>query len=306
MALFVLDVAGNTNLLEVDSHGTAAVQKRTQWRTLVESHDRVCLDDNESSNAEELPDENSENEKDVDYFGLPPPNVDISEIIRGELPKLTIPKTKLEEELEKVTEKIKEATSQITEKRKKFHKRINNTMDFSDYNPATGKFDIEQQLKTNIEKEMARSQIKPDFEKLKELPFITKKKQREIIRIEREKTKGRGWYNLPATEHTEETTNELKILQMRSVLDPKHFYKKNDLKVLPKYFQIGTVQHSPLDYYSERGTRHKKRSMVDDLLEDEAALNFTKRKFKEVQARREKYAHRKALQKMKKQKKKKS
>lgn len=25
---------------------------------------------------------------------------------------------------------------------------------------------------------------------------------------------------------------------MRSVLDPKHFYKKNDLDVLPKYFQV--------------------------------------------------------------------
>lgn len=25
---------------------------------------------------------------------------------------------------------------------------------------------------------------------------------------------------------------------MRSVLDNKHFYKKNDLKVLPKYFEV--------------------------------------------------------------------
>lgn len=43
---------------------------------------------------------------------------------------------------------------------------------------------------------------------------------------------------MPATEVTEEIQNDLKILQMRSVLDPKHFYKKNDLKVLPKYFQV--------------------------------------------------------------------
>lgn len=37
---------------------------------------------------------------------------------------------------------------------------------------------------------------------------------------------------------TEEIKNDLEVLQMRSVLDPKHFYKKNDLKVLPKYFQV--------------------------------------------------------------------
>lgn len=44
---------------------------------------------------------------------------------------------------------------------------------------------------------------------------------------------------MPATEMTDEVKNDLEILQMRSVLDPKHFYKKNDLKTLPKYFQVG-------------------------------------------------------------------
>ena len=58
------------------------------------------------------------------------------------------------------------------------------------------------------------------------------------LQKEREKTKGAAWYNLPATEQTEEVQNDLKILQMRAVLNPKQFYKKNDLKVLPKYFQV--------------------------------------------------------------------
>lgn len=43
---------------------------------------------------------------------------------------------------------------------------------------------------------------------------------------------------MPAPEVTEEVKNDLKILQMRAALDPKRFYKKNDLKVLPKYFQV--------------------------------------------------------------------
>lgn len=43
---------------------------------------------------------------------------------------------------------------------------------------------------------------------------------------------------MSAPETTEEVENDLKILKMRSVLDPKHFYKKNDFKGLPKYFQV--------------------------------------------------------------------
>jgi hypothetical protein len=46
---------------------------------------------------------------------------------------------------------------------------------------------------------------------------------------------------MPATEVTDELKSDLEVLQMRSVLDPKHFYKKNDLKVLPKYFQVHPV-----------------------------------------------------------------
>jgi hypothetical protein len=59
-----------------------------------------------------------------------------------------------------------------------------------------------------------------------------------LLQKERERTKGSNWFNIPATELTDELKNDLEILRMRSVLDPKHFYKKNDLKVLPKYFQV--------------------------------------------------------------------
>lgn len=59
-----------------------------------------------------------------------------------------------------------------------------------------------------------------------------------VFQKEREKTKGKKWYGLPATEVTNEIKNDLEVLRMRSALDPKRFYKKNDLKVLPKYFQV--------------------------------------------------------------------
>jgi hypothetical protein len=82
---------------------------------------------------------------------------------------------------------------------------------------------------------------------MNELECHKKKKQLHLwhlhsyflfLQKERERTKGSKWFNMPATELTDELKNDLEVLRMRSVLDPKHFYKKNDLKVLPKYFQV--------------------------------------------------------------------
>jgi hypothetical protein len=55
---------------------------------------------------------------------------------------------------------------------------------------------------------------------------------------EREKTKGSNWFNMKAPEVTEELKNEIQILQMRSALDPKKFYKRNEMKTVPKYFEV--------------------------------------------------------------------
>lgn len=59
--------------------------------------------------------------------------------------------------------------------------------------------------------------------------------------MEREKSAGRNWFNMKAPEITEEMRNDLEVLKMRSALDPKHFYKKNDFKNLPKYFQVNLL-----------------------------------------------------------------
>lgn len=56
--------------------------------------------------------------------------------------------------------------------------------------------------------------------------------------MEREKSAGKNWFNMKAPEVTDEMKNDLEVLKMRSALDPKHFYKKNDFKSLPKYFQV--------------------------------------------------------------------
>eukprot|EP00088_Acartia_fossae_P060256 TRINITY_DN7210_c0_g1_i4.p1 TRINITY_DN7210_c0_g1~~TRINITY_DN7210_c0_g1_i4.p1 ORF type:complete len:262 (-),score=92.92 TRINITY_DN7210_c0_g1_i4:43-828(-) len=112
---------------------------------------------------------------------------------------------------------------------------------------------------------------------------VSKKKLKKLRAAEREKTKGAAWFDMPALEMTDERKNDLELLKMRGVLDPKRFYKKSDTKELPKYFQIGTVVDSPYDYYSDRiPTKARKRTMVDELLADAEFKKYNKRKYVEI------------------------
>lgn len=147
--------------------------------------------------------------------------------------------------------------------------------------------------------------LDPNFESCHSLPQISKKQSLKGRKEEREKTKGIKWFNLPATEVTEDIKNDLEVLQMRSVLDPKHFYKKNDIKILPKYFQIGKVMDSPLDFYNNRLTqKERKKTLVDELLADAEFNKYNKRKYREIISEKQK-THYKAWRQAKKFKKRK-
>nr|SVE76100.1 EOG090X0GO7 [Daphnia hispanica] len=121
----------------------------------------------------------------------------------------------------------------------------------------------------DADKLMEKSVLKPGFEKLNCVPqYSANKRQKKMERRkEADKTKGSKWFNLPATEMTEEKLRDLEVIQMRSILNPKQFYKKNDLKVLPKYFQVGTVVDSHADFYHDRVPRkERKKNLVDELM----------------------------------------
>jgi hypothetical protein len=76
-------------------------------------------------------------------------------------------------------------------------------------------------------------------------PHVGKKKLKKLAAAERARTKGKDWFHMPALELTEERKADLELLQMRGVLDPKRFYKKNTSDNLPKYFQV-SYHHFPL------------------------------------------------------------
>ncbi|KRT80255.1 hypothetical protein AMK59_6978, partial [Oryctes borbonicus] len=165
-------------------------------------------------------------------------------------------------------------------------------------NLTTHKHDTKELLKKSI--------ITPDFEKLQVVPstIVSKRKLKQLKKKEIEKTKGKKWFHLPATEMSDEVKTDLEILRMRSVLDPKHFYKKNDLEVLPKYFQVGKVLDSPLEHYNNRLTKkERKRTLVDELLADAEFNKYNKRKYHEIIQEKQK-THYKAYRQAKKLKRK--
>ncbi|CAM5161900.1 unnamed protein product [Natator depressus] len=143
-----------------------------------------------------------------------------------------------------------------------------------------------KQLKGEKKEELLqKSIITPDFEKKDCVPPFREsthqiKKQRKA---EREKTTGDGWFGMKAPEMTNELKNDLKALKMRASMDPKHFYKKNDRDGLPKYFQVGTVVDTPIDFYHARiPKKQRKRTIVEELLADTEFRRYNKRKYQEI------------------------
>ncbi|XP_062855094.1 deoxynucleotidyltransferase terminal-interacting protein 2 isoform X2 [Trichomycterus rosablanca] len=154
----------------------------------------------------------------------------------------------------------------------------------------------------NQDEVLKKSVIGADFEKkdavppYKESKHIAKMKRRE----ERAKTTGEGWFNMKAPELTEELKNDLRVLKMRSAMDPKRFYKKNDREGFPKYFQVGTVVDNPVDFYHSRiPKKQRKRTMVEELLADAEFRSFNKRKYQEIMSEKAKEAAGKMNQKKK-------
>lgn len=90
---------------------------------------------------------------------------------------------------------------------------------------------------------------------------------------------------MPKTEITPEIKRDLQVIRLRNVLDRKRHYKKGDQKD-PTYFQMGTIIEGPTEFFSSRMTkRERKQTIVDELLADEEARGYYKRRFMEVQER---------------------
>ncbi|KAF8927936.1 hypothetical protein BGZ58_010004 [Dissophora ornata] len=111
----------------------------------------------------------------------------------------------------------------------------------------------------------------------------TSKRQRKE---EREKTTGKGWFDLPQQVMTPELKRDLQILKLRNVLDPKRFYKREEKgkAKFPKYFQVGTIVEGNTEFYSSRLTKKERATTITgEVMKDLTGRDYYKRKFNEIQ-----------------------
>ncbi|CAI2347015.1 unnamed protein product [Caenorhabditis sp. 36 PRJEB53466] len=148
-------------------------------------------------------------------------------------------------------------------------------------------YEMDKDLQELLEKSVVGPKFENNFQPQTRL--LGRNAAARLKKAEREKTKGANWFNLPATELTDEAKRDLELLQMRSTLDPLAHYRRNDRAVLPKYFQVGRVVDAPEDFYSSRMLKkERKKTMVDELLHNEESLSKAKKKYAEIREKEQK------------------
>ncbi|XP_021758841.1 rRNA-processing protein fcf2-like [Chenopodium quinoa] len=141
--------------------------------------------------------------------------------------------------------------------------------------------------KTQITPEIS-SLYKPKSELIDGL-FVPPNNPKQLNKLRRKQLKdtaGADWFDMPAPVVTPELKQDLQLLKLRNVIDPKRHYKKGDtkLKALPKYFQVGTVVESASDYYSARLTKKERKNRIaEELLADSSLAQYRKRKVREIE-----------------------
>ncbi|KAK1231203.1 dTDP-fucopyranose mutase [Marasmius sp. AFHP31] len=119
---------------------------------------------------------------------------------------------------------------------------------------------------------------------------MTKRERKEL----RNKTAGPDWFDMPAPSEADlpRLHREVEALRLRNQLDPKRFYRKDEgegkgIKGLPKHFAMGTIVSESTPFGGASGqnlTRaERKRTLVDELVDDAEAKRYAKKKFQDLQ-----------------------
>lgn len=121
---------------------------------------------------------------------------------------------------------------------------------------------------------------------------LTKSQLARTARANKARTAGSQWFDMPATPLTKETKRELQALRLLNTLDPKSFMKSSsankDDKAFPEFFQVGYVLPDEQKASTAKRSDYsiaRKKSFVEQLVEDEKARAFLKRKTEDVRAK---------------------
>lgn len=97
-------------------------------------------------------------------------------------------------------------------------------------------------------------------------------------------TAGPAWFNMPASDVTPEIEKDIRLLQMRSALDPKQHYRKGERILQGKYFQVGTVINNSSGHYSDRLVKRQRgRTVLETLMRDTERQKYFKKKYNTLQ-----------------------
>lgn len=122
---------------------------------------------------------------------------------------------------------------------------------------------------------------------------LTKRQKKAL----KNKTAGPDWFDLPAPSEADlpRLYREVEALRLRNQLDPKRFYRKDEgegkgIKGLPEHFAIGTIIPASTPFGTASGDNlthaNRKRTLVDELVDDAEAKRYAKKKFNDLQAER--------------------
>jgi hypothetical protein len=131
-------------------------------------------------------------------------------------------------------------------------------------------------------------------------PLHSGKELKKMRKQQKNDNAGKNWFNMKATEFTDEDKLDRELLKMRELIYPGQFIKKGALKDIDeaKFVQVGTWQDSPLDFYTKRKIK-KKKSMVETLLADADFKKRNKAKFLKIQIANNRVSYRKDVAKRK-------
>ncbi|CCE82169.1 Piso0_002868 [Millerozyma farinosa CBS 7064] len=103
---------------------------------------------------------------------------------------------------------------------------------------------------------------------------------------EKEDTAGSKWFNMRQPELTPDVKKDIFVVKHRNAIDPKRHYKKEKWDT-PKYFHIGTIIEGNAEYHTRMKKKERGQTLVDEILNDSDSKKFFRRKYSEIQERKE-------------------
>ncbi|KAJ5397278.1 hypothetical protein N7509_005391 [Penicillium cosmopolitanum] len=103
--------------------------------------------------------------------------------------------------------------------------------------------------------------------------------------VQEKPTAGPEWFDLPKTVMTTEFKRDLQLLRMRSVLDSKRHYKKENGKAkAPEFSQVGTIIQGPTEFFSGRiAKKDRKKTFVEETMATERQNRKFESKYRDIQ-----------------------